>query len=125
MFATVLCHQQTVHNEYFFLAQEDSQLHLVQRFGGEHSIIDFHIVSTDLFSSVVDVDVKRRVELSTNHHLVIFILRDLNHPRTRKQFRARKTYRINRELLANKKMRHTFASKIASLFREFPDFTEC
>ena len=28
------------------------------------------------------------------------------------------------ELLADKKVRHTFASKVASLLRELPDFTE-
>ena len=28
------------------------------------------------------------------------------------------------ELLADKKVRHTFASKVASLFRELPDYTE-
>ena len=32
LFATVLCHEQTVHNEYLFSAQEDSQVHLVQTF---------------------------------------------------------------------------------------------
>ena len=89
---------------------------------GQRSIIDFCTVSADLFSSVVDV--KRRAELSTNHHLVICIMRGLNHLRTRKEFRARRAYRIKWELLADKKMRHTFASKVATLFRKLPDYTE-
>ena len=91
---------------------------------GQHSIIDFCIVSANLFSSVVDVCVKRGAELSTDHHLVVCILRGLNHPRTRKQFRAQRAYRVKWELLVNKKVRHTFASKVASLFRELHEYIE-
>ena len=47
----------------------------------QRSIIDFYIVSADMFSSVVDVCVKRAAKLSTDHHLVVCILRDRNHPR--------------------------------------------
>ena len=53
---------------------------------GHRLIIDFCIVSADLFSSLVDVRLKRRAKLSTNHRLVVCILRSLNHPRTRKRF---------------------------------------
>ena len=80
-------------------------------------------VSADLFSFAVDVCVKRGAELSTDHHLVVFILRGLNHPKTRKRFRARRGYRIKwllLQLLSDKKVRYTFASKVASLFRELP-----
>ena len=35
------------------------------------SLIDFCIVSSDLFSDVLDVRVKRGAELSTDHHLVV------------------------------------------------------
>ena len=91
---------------------------------GQHSIIDFCIVSADLFSSVVDVCVKREAILSTDYHLVVYILRDLNHPRTRKRIRARRAYKIKWKLLADKKVRHMFVSKVASLFRELPDYTE-
>ena len=73
---------------------------------------------------MVDVPVRRGAELSTDQHLVVCILRGLNHPRTRKKVRARRAYRIKWELLADKKMRHTFTSKVASLFRELPDYTE-
>ena len=67
----------------------------------------------------------REAELSTDHHLVICILRGLNHPRTRKRFRAQlRAHKIKWELLADKKVRPTFASKVASLFRELPDYTE-
>ena len=78
----------------------------------------------DLFSSAVNVRVKRGAKLSSNDHLVVCILRDLNHLGTRKQFRAWRAYRIKWELLADKKMRHTFASKVTFLFRELHDFSE-
>ena len=73
---------------------------------------------------MVDVCVIRGAKLSTDHHLVVCVLRGLNHPRTRKRLRSRKTYRLKWELFADKKVRHTFASKVASLLREFLDFTE-
>ena len=73
---------------------------------------------------VVDVGVKTEVELSTNHHPVVCILRGLNHPRKRKRFRARRAYRIKWKLLAEIKLQHTFPSKMFSLFREFHDYTK-
>ena len=105
-------------------AQEDSLVHLVQRFAGQCSSINFCTVSAVLFFSVVDVLVKRGAKLFTNYHLVICILRGLNHLKTRKRFSAQKAYKIKWELLADKNVRHTFTSKVASLFRELPDFTE-
>ena len=77
-----------------------------------------------MFFSVVDVRVKRGAEVYTNYHLVVCIVRSLNHPRTRNIFRARKAYKIKRELLADKKLKQTFASKVASLFGELPDYSE-
>ena len=75
---------------------------------------------------VVDVRVKREAELYEyiNHHLVVCTLKGLNHTRTRKRFRARRAYKIKWELLADKKLKHTFASKVASLFGELPDYSE-
>ena len=37
----------------------------------QKSLIDFCIVSSDLFSNVLDLRVKRGAELSTDHHLVV------------------------------------------------------
>ena len=42
---------------------------------GQRSLIDFCIVSADLFSTVSDVPVKRKAELSTDHHLVVCTLK--------------------------------------------------
>ena len=65
------CHQRTVHNKHLFSAQGNSQVHPWYRDSVEQrSIIDFCIVSVDLFSSVFIVFLKRGAELFTNHHLV-------------------------------------------------------
>ena len=91
---------------------------------GQHSIIDFCSISADLFSSLVNICVEKGAELLTNYHLVICILRGLNHQSTRKRFETQRTYRIKWELLANKNIRHTFACKVAFLFTELSDYTE-
>ena len=59
---------------------------------GQRSLIDFCIVSADLFSTVSDVGVKRGAELSTDHHPVVCTLKDLKPLRKRKTFRPRKIY---------------------------------
>ena len=91
---------------------------------GQRSIIDFCFVSADLFFSVVDVRIKRAAKLSSDHHLIICIPRSLNYSRTRKQFRARRAYRIKWKLLAEEKLRRAFANKVTSRFRVLPDFSE-
>ena len=78
---------------------------------GQRSLIDFCIVSADLFSTVSDVRVKRGAELSTDHHLVVCTLKPL---KKRKTFRPRETYRIKWESLADKEVRTAFADNIAS-----------
>ena len=67
---------------------------------------------------------KKRAEIFIDHNLVVCILRSLNHLKTRKGFRAFRAFRIKLELLAKKKVRHTFASKVASLFRKILNFTK-
>ena len=52
----------------------------------QRSLIDFCIVSADLFSTVSDVRVKRGAELSTDHHLVVCTLKVLKHLRKQKTF---------------------------------------
>ena len=53
---------------------------------GQRSLIDFYIVSADLFSTVSDVRVKRGAELSTDHHLVVCTLKALKPLKKRKTF---------------------------------------
>ena len=65
----------------------------------QKSLIDFCIVSSDLFSDVLDVRVKRGAELSTDHHLVVCSLR-LSKPWPNKRSnRSSVTYRIKWEAL--------------------------
>ena len=121
VFATVLCHQWLCIINTFFWHKRIHKYTWCRNSVEQRSIIDFCIDSADLFSSVVNVRVKTGAERSTDHLLVICILSGLNHSRTRKRFRA---YRIKWKLLADKKVRHTFASIVASLFRELTDFAE-
>ena len=90
---------------------------------GQRSLIDFCIVSADLFSTVSDVRVKRGAELSTDHHLVVCTLKALKPLKKRKTFRPRETYRIKWESLADKEVRTAFADNIASQFKELPTST--
>ena len=88
---------------------------------GQGSLIDFCIVSADLFSTVSDVRVKGGAELSTDHHLVVCALKPL---KKRKTLRPRETYPIKWESLADKEVRTAFADNIASKFTELPTSTE-
>ena len=88
------------------------------------SLIDFCIVSSDLFSDVLDVRVKRVAELSTDHHLVVCSLR-LSKPWPNKRSnRSSVTYRIKWEALEDKEVRKQFASSISSKFRQLPSVSE-
>ena len=122
--ATVLCHQRLCIMNTFFRHKGIHKYTWYRDSVGQRSINDLCIASANLFSSVVDLRVKRGAERSTDDHLIVCILRGLNHPRTKKRFRAQRAYRIKWQLLADKKVRHNFASKFAFLFRELPDYTE-
>ena len=90
----------------------------------QKSLIDFCIVSSDLFSDVLDVRVKRGAELSTDHHLVVCSLR-LSKPWPNKRFnRSSVTYRIKWEALEDKEVKKQFASSISSKFRQLPDVSK-
>ena len=91
---------------------------------GQRSVIDFCIVSADLFSTVSDVRVKKGAELSTDDHLVVFTLKALKPLKKRKTFQPRETYRIKWESLADKEVRTAFADNMASKFKELPPSTE-
>ena len=90
----------------------------------QKSLIDFCIVSSDVFSDVLDVRVKRVAELSTDYHLVVCSLR-LSKPWPNKRSnRSSVTYRIKWEALEDKEVRKQFASSISSKFRQLPDVSE-
>ena len=95
----------------------------------QKSLIDFGIVSSDLFSDVLDVRVKRGAELPTDHHLVVCSLR-LSKPWPNKRSnRSSVTYWIKWEALEDKEknlrnLRKQFASRISSKFRQLPHVSE-
>ena len=90
----------------------------------QKSLIDLCIVSSDLFSDVLDVQVKRGAELSTDHHLVVCSLR-LSKPWPYKKSNwLFVTYRIKWEALEDKEVRKQFESSISSKFRQLPDVSE-
>ena len=91
---------------------------------GQKSLIDFCIVSADLFSDVLDVRVKRGAELSTDHHLVVCSLRFPKPWSNRKSRQSAVTYRIKWEALEEDKVRKQFASSMSSKFRQLPDVSE-
>ena len=84
---------------------------------GQKSLIDFCIVSAGLFSSVLDVRVKRGAELSTDHHLVICSLRLLKPWSNRKSLSFDVTYMIKWETLEDKEVRKQFASSMSTKCR--------
>ena len=91
---------------------------------GQRSLIDFCIVSADLFSTVSDVREERGAELSTDHHLVVCTLKALKPLKNRKTSQLQKNYRIKWESLADKEVRTAFADSIASKLKEFSTSTE-
>ena len=91
---------------------------------GQKSLIDFCIVSADLFSDVLDVRVKRGAELSTDHHLVVCSLRLSKPWPNTKSRKSPVTYRIKWEALEDKEVKKQFASSMSSKFRQLPDVSE-
>ena len=90
----------------------------------QKSLIDFCIVSSDVFSDVLDVRVKRVAELSTDYHLVVCsLLLSKPWPNKRSNWSS-VTYRIKWEALEDKEVRKQFASSISSKFRQLPDVFE-
>ena len=83
----------------------------------QKSLIDFCIISSDLFSGVLDVQAKRGAALSTDHHLVACSLRLSKSCPNRKSNRSFVTYAIKWEALEDKEARKQFASSISSEFR--------
>ena len=87
----------------------------------QKSLIDFCIASSDLFSDVLNVRVKRGAELSTDYHQVVCSLR-LSKPRPNKRSkRSSVIYRIKWEAFEDKEIRKEFTSSISTKFRQLPD----
>ena len=125
VFSAALLWQRTTHHEYLISRTERFTSILWYRPGMDQKhLIDFCIVSSDLFSDVLHVRVMRDAELSTDHHLVVCSLR-LSIPwPNRKSSGSSVTYRIKLEALADRKIRRQFASSISSKFRQLLDAFE-
>lgn len=82
---------------------------------GQRSMIDFVIESSDLRPNVSDTQVKRRAELSTDHHLVVSQVREwvktVDHPGKPKQ-----VVRVDTERLEEASVPEFFNSPQAELF---------
>ena len=85
---------------------------------GQRSSIDFCIVSSDLFSEVLDVEMNREAELSTDHDLVVCSLRFSKLMLNRKSRRSSVAYKIKWEALADRDVRKQFASVMAAKFQQ-------
>ena len=90
----------------------------------QKSLIDFCIVSSNLFSEVLDILVKRGAKLSTDHHLVVCSLRFLKPWLNRKSRKSSVTNRIKWEVLADRDVRNQLASSMAARFQRLPRVSE-
>ena len=87
-------------------------------------LIDFCIVSSDLFSEELNVRVKRRAESSTDHHFVVCSLRFSKPWLNRKSRMSSVAYRIKWETLADRVVRKQIASSMAAKLQQLPDVSE-
>ena len=90
----------------------------------QKSFVDFYIVLSDLLSEVLDVPVKKGVELSTDNHLVVCSLRISKPLPNRKLHRSSAAYRIKWEALAESDVKKQFASSMATKYRQLPKVSE-
>ena len=90
----------------------------------QKSLIDFCIASSDLFSEVLDVRVKRGAKLSSNHHLVVCFLRFSKPWQNRKSRRSSVAFKIKWEALADRDVRKQFAFNMAAKLQQLGKVSE-
>jgi len=103
--AAIVLQKRTVNHEHFHPTHTFSQVHLVQWFfrsAVTHWFLQFHISH-----SVLDVLVERGTELPTHHHLAVQNSRLGKLTWRTKTCRARRSYQIKWETLADKDIRRT------------------
>ncbi|KAK3525984.1 hypothetical protein QTP70_011818 [Hemibagrus guttatus] len=86
---------------------------------GRRSMIDFVVVSSDLRPHVLDTRVKRGVELSTDHHLVVSWIR-LQRRMPDRLGRPKRIVRVCWERLADPSVRGVFNSHLRESFNQIP-----
>ena len=82
------------------------------------SLIDFCIVSSDLFSDVLDVRVKRGAESSTDYHQVVCFMWFWKLWPNRKSNRLSVAYKLKWEAMENREARKQFAFSVLTKFRQ-------
>ncbi|KAK3549508.1 hypothetical protein QTP86_002474 [Hemibagrus guttatus] len=86
---------------------------------GRRSMIDFVVVSSDLRPHVLDTRVKRGVELSTDHHLVVSWIR-LRRRMPDRLGRPKRIVMVCWERLADPSVRGVFNSHLWESFNQIP-----
>ncbi|KAK3558202.1 hypothetical protein QTP86_014003, partial [Hemibagrus guttatus] len=86
---------------------------------GRRSMIDLVVVSSDLWPHVLDIQVKRGVELSTDHHLVVSWIR-LRRRMPDRLGRPKRIVRVCWERLADPSVRGIFNSHLWESFNQIP-----
>ncbi|KAI3353689.1 hypothetical protein L3Q82_004833 [Scortum barcoo] len=86
---------------------------------GRRSMIDFVVVSSDLRPYVLDTRVKRRAELSTDHHLVVSWIR-WQRRKLDRPGRPKRIVRVCWERLAEPSVREVFNSHLRKSFSQIP-----
>ncbi|KAK3549912.1 hypothetical protein QTP86_015528 [Hemibagrus guttatus] len=86
---------------------------------GERSMIDLVAVSSDLRPHVLDIQVKRGAELSTNHHLVVSWIR-LQRRMPDRLGRPKHIVKVCWECLADPSVRGVFNSHLWESFNQIP-----
>ncbi|KAK3533011.1 hypothetical protein QTP70_006237 [Hemibagrus guttatus] len=84
---------------------------------GQRSMIDFVVVSSDLWPHVLDTRVKRGAELSTNHHLVVSWIR-LRERMPDRLGRPKRIVRVCWERLTDPSVRGVFNSHLRESFNQ-------
>ena len=88
------------------------------------SLIDFYIVLSDLFSEVLDVRVKRGIQLSTDYHFVVCSLQFSKPWLNRKLRRSSVAYRVKWEAIADGDVKKQFASSMAAKFQQLLEVSD-
>ncbi|KAI3364575.1 hypothetical protein L3Q82_011365 [Scortum barcoo] len=86
---------------------------------GRRSMIDFVVVSSDLWPYVLDTRVKRGAELSTDHHLVVSWIR-WQRRKLDRPGRPKRIVRVCWERLAEPSVREVFNSHLRKSFSQIP-----
>ena len=90
----------------------------------QKSLINFCIVSSDLFSKVLYVRVKREAKLSTDHYLVVCSLRFSKPWLNRKSRKFSVAYRIKWKALADRNVKKQLASSMAAKFQQLSEISD-